>query len=357
MFSALSKLADKSFVVGYFLPALLCTVCLLITAPPDSFISSTSKDVFSAKKFTDLTLLVLGIWSFAVLLVALNYWIYRCLEGYRGPLSASFLRAQEVRKFHADSARVRELSEALEDARCSVRSKANNSDEMDTASAAEDAFLNALCSFRQRFPHKEEHILPTRLGNVIRAFEGYPGIAYNVESISVWPRLQSVIPSEFLSTLTDAKAQVDLFVNIIVLATGLSVWYAYNFVLPLIDGNAYPAPLVEFLATVVVARISYGLAVSSAMQWGEVVKAAFDTYLSDLAHRLGYALPLDTAVRRDFWEAVANQFQYHEVMVVEQFPFPSSSPVELRSAGDKEVADSKNANDDDPVKDEEDDEK
>ncbi|AIP31934.1 hypothetical protein DR64_112 [Paraburkholderia xenovorans LB400] len=59
-------------------------------------------------------------------------------------------------------------------------------------------------------------------------------------------------------------------------------------------------------------RLAYELAVSSAAQWGDVVKSAFDLYLPALAHQLGYELPDTLDQRFKFWEAVAKQFQFFQ---------------------------------------------
>ena len=44
----------------------------------------------------------------------------------------------------------------------------------------------------ENFPDDIEWVLPTRLDNLIRAFEVYPRVVYGLDSIPAWPRLQAV---------------------------------------------------------------------------------------------------------------------------------------------------------------------
>ena len=43
----------------------------------------------------------------------------------------------------------------------------------------------------KRFPDGENLVLPTRFGNVVRAFEVYPRRQYQIAAIEIWPRLPS----------------------------------------------------------------------------------------------------------------------------------------------------------------------
>ncbi|ABE30550.1 hypothetical protein DR64_116 [Paraburkholderia xenovorans LB400] len=212
MFSALTKLADKPFIVGYFLPVLLAAICFVYTAP-ESYLP-TLKDLSKTKDIGDLTFFVLAVWTFSVLLTEGNYWMYRALEGYFGPLnSKNRLKNRQERHMY--------LINKISTARFSWQKKLDQLIDTKNPSEAQrieertayDQYLALLYTFRKRYPKDISRVRPTRFGNTIVAFESYPLQVYGAESITFWPRLQAAIPKDFAASLTDAKSQVDLFVN------------------------------------------------------------------------------------------------------------------------------------------------
>ena len=68
------------------------------------------------------------------------------------------------------------------------------------------------------FPVRESSILPTRLGNVIRSFEGYPNARYGIDGIVLWPRIVPKLPKEFADSLDGAKSSFDFMLNCSVLS-------------------------------------------------------------------------------------------------------------------------------------------
>jgi hypothetical protein len=319
MFGTLNKLADKSFVIGFYLPALVFAVCLALTAPMDSPIASLAREVFISAKFTDITLAALGIWLFAVLLMAGNYWMYRALEGYWGPLKLEFFRRRAVRDRNIQAEKINAFEKAWNALEPGIKGKPLNSPEVIAAHHAQDQFLNSLIRLRKRYPRNVANILPTKFGNVIAAFESYPAITYNVETISIWPRLQAVMPKEFAFNLTEAKSQVDFFVNVVYLAGLLLVWLFAQISIAAFVGELRYQLLIPIALTGIAGRAAYALAVSSAMIWGDVVKAAFDLYLPTLAQQLGYKYPATGSERAAFWEAFTGQFQFHDAITPEKF--------------------------------------
>ncbi|XLV70449.1 hypothetical protein ACKZDW_05475 (plasmid) [Ralstonia syzygii subsp. celebesensis] len=144
------------------------------------------------------------------------------------------------------------------------------------------------------YPEQRELVLPTRFGNVLRAFEMYAGNVYGVESIHAWPRLLAVVPKDYQETLADARAPVDFFVSLV-------------FVSFVLGGVALARCAAEFPSGLhgiqpwwfagvctmafVVSRLCYLAAVSTAIAWGETVKSAFDLYLPSLATALDMRCP------------------------------------------------------------------
>src|SRR5262249_9857532 len=79
---------------------------------------------------------------------------------------------------------------------------------------------------RQRYP-AETDILPTSLGNALRAAERRAGDRYGLDAIVLWPRLYLVIPSKTKTAVSAARGELDL-------AVGLTVSLAVSAVVALV---------------------------------------------------------------------------------------------------------------------------
>lgn len=302
MFSSLPKLADKNFIIGFLLPALLAILAVLFlfndTAPQGSLFEVALKEAT-----VTATLLAVSGWGVATVLLLCNYWLYRILEGYVGPLNREKWRKAK----QAEVARTKAELSSRYDPKIDLTISAH---------AGEQAtYHRELRAFLKRYPNKENLVLPTRFGNVIRAFETYPYHVYGIDSIPGWLRLQAVIPKEFQALLNDAHAQVDFFVNTLFLSVVVALLATIRCTVDVIanwnsvDNLALIFPVTAIVA-IAVAGLAYSAAVGLAGAWGDLVKSAFDLYLPSLAKQLGYQLPDTESERRAFWEAVTSMFLY-----------------------------------------------
>lgn len=64
------------------------------------------------------------------------------------------------------------------------------------------------------YPPSLADIMPTRLGNVLKASELYSWRRYRLDSVVIWSRLQSGIPEAFSTTLQDSKTSFDLMTTL-----------------------------------------------------------------------------------------------------------------------------------------------
>jgi hypothetical protein len=314
MFSSLPKLADKNFIIGFLLPALLAILTALFLfndmAPNGSLFDAALKEAT-----VSATLLAVSVWGIATILLLSNYWLYRILEGYVGPFNRQKWRKvkqQEiVRKQQAMSSRYEPKADST----------------VLEPIGEKTAYHRELLMFLKRYPTKEHLVLPTQFGNVIRAFETYPYHVYGIDSIPGWLRLQAVIPKEFQALLNDARAQVDFFVNTLFLSSAIAILAATRCVLDIIanwrcfDNLSLVFPATAIVA-IAIARIAYHAAVGLAGTWGDLVKSAFDLYLPSLAKQLGYQLPDTESKRKAFWEAVTSMFLYWTPLDPEAWPKP-----------------------------------
>ena len=297
MFGELPKLLGKTFLIGYLLPAALTVLAL---AAVFDFSALTSIYAAGLKLLGSadekqlafrLGLLVAVIWIVGVVLLAINYKLIRILEGYGATNPARLWKDWSLSIFRDLSSR----HEAIEAQRVDGKVPAQLQ--------SEHGLLRRRLG--NEFPERESLILPTRFGNIVRAFERYPQIIYGIEAINMWPRLQAVIPDAYLTMLDEAKAQLDLWVNLwfgglLVAATALGIM--------IYSGDCTIA--VVILAALALACAFAKVAQDAAGQWGALVKGAFDLYRGPLCEQLGFEMPRSIAFERSMWTAVSQAVLY-----------------------------------------------
>ena len=170
---------------------------------------------------------------------------------------------------------------------------------------------------QRNYPVRRNLILPTRLGNVIRSFEYYPGREYSIDSVVMWPRLVGIIPKDYAVAVDDAKTIVDFMLNSSLLSLIIAA-------LILLAGLAYPVPLnswsstLSWLGNVAVFAISsyffYRLSIDRVSAWGSIMNGAFDLYRFDLLKKLGYKQEPDTREKeRVLWYRISRQTLYGDL--------------------------------------------
>lgn len=297
MFGELPKLLGKTFLIGYLLPAAL-TVLAIAAVFDFSDLTSNYRTGLKHLGSADekqlafrLGLLIAIIWMLGVVLLAINYKLIRILEGYGATNPARLWKGWSLSIFQDLSSR----HEAIEAQR--VEGK------VPSHLQSEHGLLRRRLG--NEFPERESLILPTRFGNIVRAFERYPQIIYGIEAINVWPRLQAVIPGGYLTMLDEAKAQLDLWVN---LWFGSLLGAAIALAIAIYSGDCMVA-----LAIPVALALALGFAKvgqDAAGQWGSLVKGAFDLYRGELCKQLGFEMPRSITFERSMWTAASQAFLY-----------------------------------------------
>ncbi len=150
------------------------------------------------------------------------------------------------------------------------------------------------------FPPEKHNVMPTRLGNILRASEFYSLKRYGLDAVVAWPRLQSLLPPEFAADLRKAKANFDLF---LVLTTQAAL---FALVWQIVLGR-FTHRWDLFLLTSLgwlVALFAYRGALQAARVYGELIKAAFDLHRWELLKALHLKLPDKYDDERELWQEV-----------------------------------------------------
>jgi uncharacterized membrane protein YhaH (DUF805 family) len=213
--------------------------------------------------------IVLILFSVAVLLAILppfHVSLVRLLEGYwGGSLFASALS---------------DLGLAIQRKRLERLKKAFY-DDGDTPRVERRSALAAVKL--QAYP-REANLLPTQLGNALRAAEDRAGQRYGLDTIAAWPRLYPCLSPPLADVLNALRDRLDLAARMaaaLLLATVASaailVRHGWWLLLPLI--------------TVMLSWIAYRAAIRAAVAYGLEIDVAFDLHRFDMLQSLHLPLP------------------------------------------------------------------
>jgi hypothetical protein len=150
-------------------------------------------------------------------------------------------------------------------------------------------------------PTRLDMLMPTRLGNVLRASELYPYERYRIDAIVIWPRLRPLLPEAPAAALVEDKTTLDALLMlrtlailfgtvwpIVLIATGASLW--------LVGASLLAWP---------VAWATHRAALQVAAAYGDRVRALFDLYRTELLRHLGFDMPKDLSSERLLWDDLA----------------------------------------------------
>jgi hypothetical protein len=139
---------------------------------------------------------------------------------------------------------------------------------------------------------RDERILPTALGNALRAAEDTAGQRYGLDSLTVWPALYTVLSPAVRDAVDDSRNQMDVaarFCAVLVgcaLAAAVMLW-------------RYPLWMAGFIAAALLAaRLAYRATVAAAETYGLMIGLAFDRHRFDLLAALHVPLPPDSVTER-----------------------------------------------------------
>jgi hypothetical protein len=155
---------------------------------------------------------------------------------------------------------------------------------------AEAHELRRLATVQQRlrqFPAEPDDVMPTRVGNVLRAMEEYPDNRYGLDAITLWPHLWLTLPSDARSDVAAARGPMDRSVSAIIWGTGL--W-------PLVVLTPWAV-----LPAILVPELVYRFwTIPTAMIYADLVRAAFDVYRRKVYEAFQLPVPADPAGEQKF---------------------------------------------------------
>jgi hypothetical protein len=238
----------------------------------------------------------IGLASFAAALALhpLQFTLIRLLEGYWG--TSEIGRQFAVVRLRHHRRRYVDLVTAITSAGEEVERATLRSQGPDTRDASVQTLLAAVWEAEARreranYPDGLDKLLPTRLGNILRAQELRAGRAYGLDSIKAFPRVALIAPAAQLEYAQDQRLQLELAVRTTVLGllaacvTVLFMWWHGTWVL---------LALVPYS----LAYLSYRGAVVLAASYGSAVAHVLELNKLRLYELMGLARPTDTVEER-----------------------------------------------------------
>jgi hypothetical protein len=327
-FTKISGAIAGPILLGAFFPVVLFLTALTLIVLP---ITPFGHDLTAAVKnpsvwqsnTTAALVLTIVVLVLSIVLHNLNIPVIRLYEGY--PWQSSWIGVLCANRRKGRLIRAKLLRERVRKLRKEIRLNESflHAANMDLSGViAAQRELDRLVNFS--YPDRNESVLPTGLGNVIRAFETYPRRQYGASAIALWPRLAGVLDGAVAQSLDSAKTAFDFMIHSAFLSGVLMA-------LELAAGLYWKTPLVYGLSeawigwTVIFGVLSflfYLAAMNRAQEWGTQVVSAFDLYRHTLLKKLGYELSLSGVTdERRVWDILSYKFAFPDDKSYPDLPY------------------------------------
>jgi ABC-type multidrug transport system fused ATPase/permease subunit len=281
---ALAWLLPTSIAVGLFWG--LC-VPSLVEQDLVPTITGTTSDGSMRGPVQGLAIAAFIAFAISIILAYSSEFIYRLLEGYHLPRSIDLWM----------TARQRTRRERL---RATVRLLDR------TSSGSLSKEYGLAVEQLQLYPHDDAVVLPTRLGNALRALETYGVRIYSLDSQQFWYELIGTADDPVRREHEEARAQVDLFISAVAVFAGLAVAAA---LVVLIDPAA-PGPLSLSALSILLVPLAYRGAIRNMKEWQSSVQALVNLGRFKVADGMGLTLPWRLRDERLMWETASEVLHY-----------------------------------------------
>lgn len=289
VFKALSS-GFSRFVLGWILPsAITLSVFLVMVYPSMRAVFPRLPAGFSsnANGWIQIASFGLAVASISVLFAYSSLALYRLLEGYSLPRwMARRLRKRQLRDW--------------QELKCLTKRRP----------AAQN--WPELFERLENYPEDRTLILPTRLGNALRAMELYGSTRFGLDSQTLWYELQATCNSRLRRDIEDNRASVDFFISAIAHLSALALVSTATGGLALISRPASAAtwPFITAALAAVLIPGSYRLAVKNVGDWHYSVRALVNLGRDDLAAGLGLSMPSTYEQESLVWQNVTSFVSY-----------------------------------------------
>lgn len=332
----LEKLGGN-FMVAAFIPALaFVTACMISFKPllPTEFVDNVQIALSPLDENGFIILLIATMMGFT--LTSLNTYIYKLFEGYvltryLKPLQRlEVRRARQIRNqrdaLHKKIKRMEkwQMGWSLAGMPDLPKEKLDRIDDRITRLTNQRDALAA--DYELRYPPADALIMPTRLGNILKAAEAYPQSRYGVDSVALFPRLAIAIDKEYMGHMDTANDQCSFLLNSCLLS-GFFMMLAFSASLYLwLFPNPDHSSLTYLLTGIVTSAIAwffYNASLMNVSKYGNLIRSSYDLFRFGLLEKLHLPLPADSVEEKELWMDVTEFVTVGELYRKIPFGYPS----------------------------------
>jgi len=139
-----------------------------------------------------------------------------------------------------------------------------------------------------RYPKRAEDLMPTHMGNLLRAAELYPMERYGLNVMIWWPRLWLVIPVESRQEITEVRNRLNSDASIMILGCFLVIWTYWAWW--------------SLTLSLVIICIAYRRMCDTASLYADLIRSVFDLYRFRLYEAMKWPLPENPAQEKAYGE-------------------------------------------------------
>jgi len=300
--NSLIKDIGRSYIVSSVLPAGLF-IALGVIFYQDFIFSSIINEATISNLSVGLVvfLLTVAIMWIGFALFSMVNWTVRLYEGYYlpGPLSGLLLFLFYRRAHRRKTKNIQKVIKA---------NREFPPDRQETIAKYYDQAWADYGDVELSVPIREEDLLPSKLGNVLRASEQYSAKYGLTAGINLWTRLAVLLPPEMANSLEEKNNNMMFLLNSSLLA------YAHGLIAIVISIAHYSTKSRDiFMNHLVLAAVCffagyslYIMSVPVAKTMGLLIRSSFDLYRFDLLEQLNYSIPTTLSQERKLWLKVSD---------------------------------------------------
>lgn len=167
-------------------------------------------------------------------------------------------------------------------------------------------------------PAELSDLMPTRLGNILRAAEARPLAKYGLDVVTCWPRLWLLLPDLVRKELSEAHSRLEGAAQVWLFGILFLLWA--------------PLSLLAVPIASVVAVFAYWRLLAEARVFGDLLESAFDLHRTALYSSLGWQLPVHPADERTRGRELTQYLRRGSALRTPEFTWAEREPNEGTAA-------------------------
>jgi hypothetical protein len=294
------KSLGQRSIISLLPSALLATFVLALLgsgAPGDPSVQNLV-ETFGSLEGPEIALVVVSVIAATIIMQPFQIAVVQFLEGYWTPFRRRGGTAP--------------LRKAMVDIGVELQRRRRRALELQMSSSSVSEQARAKGQLRY-YPERVEDLLPTRLGNTLRAYEEQAGGRYGLDTNVTYPRLYPLVSERLAAQLRDFTDQLDTAAHLcMILATATIISTV------LLAPNGSPGWLIVPAVTGALSWFAYRGVIAAANLLGNQWMVSFDLHRFDLLVQLHYRLPGDLEEERYINERVTDLLDKLERSTLEE---------------------------------------